>query len=149
MNSEENVFILVWKLGNISFLLWDKLRNIIIEKDVVIIEMMKIGNNDLIFHNIILDIIIISLIVLIEGGAEILIAININHQNVMLGDIIIIPLKEEMFREWNFIYISFVNKNSADEDNPCAIIMIIAPINPIWFIENSLIKTKAMCATEE
>ncbi|TDJ92016.1 hypothetical protein E1923_29300 [Klebsiella pneumoniae] len=79
-------------------MLCDKFRNIIIEKDVVIIEIMKIGIIDFIFHRITLDIIIISLSVLIDGGAEILIAIKINHQKVILGIIEINPLKEEIFR---------------------------------------------------
>lgn len=61
---------------------------------------MKIGIIDLKFHKIILDIIIISLIVLIDGGAEILIAININHQKVILGDKLISPLNDEIFRVW-------------------------------------------------
>lgn len=61
---------------------------------------MKIEIIDLKFHKIILDIIIISLIVLIDGGAEILIAININHQKVILGDKLISPLNDEIFRVW-------------------------------------------------
>lgn len=112
-------------------MLCDKFRNIIIEKDVVIIEIMKIGIIDFIFHKITLDIIIISLIVLIDGGAEILIAIKINHQKVILGIIEINPLKEEIFRVWYLKYKSFVNKNKADEDKPWAIIIIIAPIIPM------------------
>jgi len=92
---------------------------------------MKIGNIDFIFHKIILDIIIISLIVLIDGGAEILIAININHQNVMLGDIIINPLKHEILRVWYLWYRSLVNRNNAEDDKPWAIIIIIAPIKPM------------------
>lgn len=76
----------------------DRFKNIIIEKDVTEIEIKKIGIIILMFQEIIEDIIMISLIVLIEGGAEILIAININHQNVILGDKIIKPLKFEIFR---------------------------------------------------
>lgn len=100
INKEEYNFIVDSFDGNISFLLWDRFRNIIIEKEVVIIEIMKIGIIDLKFHKIILDIIIISLIVLIDGGAEILIAININHQKVILGDKLISPLNDEIFRVW-------------------------------------------------
>jgi len=52
-------------------------------------------------HWIILFIIKISPIRFIEGGAEILIAINKNHQNIILGKILINPLKEIIFRVWN------------------------------------------------
>lgn len=37
------------------------------------------------------------------GGAEMLIAIKINHQKVILEDMLIRPLKDKMFREWYFI----------------------------------------------
>lgn len=85
--------------GSISFLLWEMFRNIIIEKEVTIIEIKKIIIIVVLFNIIILDIMKISLIVLIVGGAEILIAININHQKVILGETEINPLKDIMFRE--------------------------------------------------
>lgn len=72
------------------------------ENDVTEIEIRKIINIVILFQKIILDIIIISLIVLIVGGADTFTAININHQNVMFGDIEINPLKHEMFRVWYF-----------------------------------------------
>lgn len=76
----------------------DKFTNIIIEKEVTLNEIKKINIILFLFHKIILDMIEISLKVLIVGGAEILIAIKMNHQNVMLGDIEINPLKDKMFR---------------------------------------------------
>lgn len=96
-----------------------------------------------------LDIIRISLIVLIDGGAEMFIAIKINHQNTMFGVIVINPLNIIMFREWIFIYRSFTSRNKADDDIPWAIIIIIAPINPILFIEKILDRTNPIWATEE
>jgi len=55
------------------------------------------------FHLINPIIIIISLAKLIVGGADILIAVKINHQNVMFGEDVNNPLKEIIFRVWNFI----------------------------------------------
>lgn len=86
--------------GNISFLLWMILTNIIKENDAVIKDIKKIKGIVLLFHKIILDIIIISLIVLIVGGAEMFNAININHQNTIFGINIINPLNINVFREW-------------------------------------------------
>lgn len=80
--------------------MWLIFRNIIIENDVVAIDIIKIIIIDNMFQLINLDINIISLIVLIVGGADMLIAININHQNVMFGDINNIPLNNIIFRVW-------------------------------------------------
>lgn len=44
---------------------------------------------------------------------------------------------------------SLDKKKSADEDNPCAIIMIIAPYNPILFSVKIPVSTNPMCATDE
>lgn len=43
-----------------------------------------------------------SLIKLMEGGAEILIATKINHQNEILGNVFINPFNDIMLRVWNF-----------------------------------------------
>lgn len=51
------------------------------------------------FHEIKLDISKISLIVLIEGGADMLVTIKMNHQKVRLGIIVIKPLMFIIFRE--------------------------------------------------
>lgn len=75
------------------------LINIIKEKDAEVKDIMKIGILDLSLHETRLDIIMISLIVLILGGAEIFRAININHQNVMFGIRVKRPLKSKIFRE--------------------------------------------------
>lgn len=91
-----------WSDGSISDILCEILINIKIEKDAVDKDKIKIINSDDEFHWISLDIIIISLIILIDGGAEILIAIKINHQNIRLGNELISPLKEIMFRVWYF-----------------------------------------------
>lgn len=138
-----------WLEGNILFLLWEILINIDIENEAVINDPKNRIIIVFIFHEIILDNRKISLNVLIVGGAEILIAIKINHQNVILGDIIINPLNNIIFRDLYFIYKSFTRKKRADDDIPWAIIIIIAPINPILFIEKIPIKTNAMCATDE
>lgn len=124
-------------------------RNIIIENEVTLKEIKKIIIIVVLLNIIILEMIIISLIVLIVGGAEILIAININHQNTILGDIEINPLKDKIFREWYLIYMSFTSKNNADEDKPWAIIIRILPNIPVFLIEKIPIKTSPIWATEE
>lgn len=84
-------------------MLWEIFRNIIIENDVIINEINIIISIVVLLNKIILDIMKISLIVLMVGGAEMLIAIKINHQKVMLEDMLMRPLKDKMFREWYFI----------------------------------------------
>lgn len=69
-------------------------------------------------QKIILVIIINSLAKLIDGGADMLIAKKINHQNVILGKIFVIPLIDKIFRVWNFEYIIFTRRNRADDDSP-------------------------------
>lgn len=91
-----------WFDGNISDMLWAILINIKIEKDAVERDIIKMVIIIDIFHCRSLDIIIISLIILIVGGAEMLIAIKINHQNIRLGKELINPLKEIIFRVWYF-----------------------------------------------
>lgn len=119
------------------------------ENEAVIKEAIMMGIIVVFVHIINLDIMKISLIVLIEGGAEIFIAINKNHHKVILGVTIINPLNIIMFREWIFIYKSFTKKKSAEEDIPWAIIIIIAPVSPIWLSEKILHKTNAIWATDE
>lgn len=74
------------------------LINIIREKEAVINDIRKIKVIDLLFQKINPDIIIISLIVLIVGGAEIFKDINMNHQKVILGIRTIRPLNIKVFR---------------------------------------------------
>ena len=100
-------------------------------------------------QNIILVNINNSLIRLMDGGAEMLIAKNINHQNVRLGKIFVNPLIDIIFRVWNLEYVILTNKNRAAEDNPWANIMIIAPFSPRGEKVNNAAKTIPMWATEE
>lgn len=72
---------------------------IVKENEAVIIDAIIIGIIVDFVHIISLDIIKISLIVLIDGGAEIFIAIKRNHHMVMLGVTINNPLNNIMFRE--------------------------------------------------
>lgn len=149
INKEVKIFWGVWIEGNISFLLWMILINIIRENEAVINDIRKIIGIDELFHEIILVIIIISLIVLIVGGAEMLRAINMNHQKVMLGIRIINPLNSKVFREWYLMYKSLTRRKRADEDNPWAIIIIIAPVNPNELKVNRAHNTNPMWATDE
>lgn len=116
---------------------------------MVVIDIMKIIIIVDIFQLINLDIIKISLRVLIVGGAEMLTAININHQNMILGIISKAPLNNRIFREWYFVYMSLTRKKRADEESPWAIIIIIAPVRPIDLMEKIPVSTNPMWATEE
>lgn len=148
-NKDKWVFWGDWLVYFIYKLLWEILTYIIIENEVVAIDIIRMSIIVEIFQLIILDIIKISLNVLIVGGAEILTAININHQKVILGKIEINPLNNNIFRVWYFIYKSLTKKNNADDDNPWAIIIIIAPVNPIEFMVNNAVITIPMWATLE
>lgn len=130
-------------------MLCEILINIIKEKEVVISDVMNNIDKEILFQLMSLDIKKISLIVLIEGGAEMLIAMKINHQNTMLGDDDHIPLNDKMLRDEYFVYKSLVSMNKADDDIPCAIIMMIAPERPKKFILNNPMRTNPMCATDE
>lgn len=120
-----------------------------IENETVASDIVKSIIKDTLFQNNRFLIIKISLIVLIVGGAEIFRAININHQKVMLGIIVIKLLNISMLRVWNFIYKSLVKKKSADEVKPWATIIIMAPILPRRFIEKIPHKVNPIWATEE
>lgn len=149
INNDNMIFCGVSREFNVSFLLWIIEINIINENEVVIRDIKKINIIELLFQNSSLVIIIISLRVLIDGGAEMFKAININHQNVILGVSINIPLNKIMFRVWSFVYKSLTRRNRADDDNPWAIIIMIAPDNPIVLIVNSLVNTNPIWATDE
>ena len=69
-----------------------------IEKRAEEIEVEKINSIERELQGISVLIIIISLKKLIVGGAEMFTEINKNHQNIMLGEELIIPLNDKMFR---------------------------------------------------
>lgn len=129
--------------------LWLILENIRIENDDDKRVAIIITTTVLKFQDRILDIIIISLNVLMEGGADKFRAEKINHQNVMLGIICHNPLNKDMVRVWKFKYIIFTKKNRAEEHNPWATIIVIAPFNPIEFKVINLAKIKPIWAIEE
>lgn len=133
-----------------SDILWTIFLNKLIEK-IDAIKALSINNNIIIVgcQNIILVSIKSSLAKLIDGGAEILIAKKINHQNVKFGKILIIPLIIIIFRVWNLVYTMFTSKNNADEANPWASIIIIAPFIPIKDSVKSAEITIAIWAMEE
>lgn len=125
------------------------LINIDMEKEAVAKDIINNKMIEYLFQKSVLLIIKISLNVLIVGGAEMLIAIKMNHQKVILGIIVIILLNSNIFREWNFRYRSFVRKNKADEESPWANIMIKDPVNPMYDIEKIPHSTNPIWATDE
>lgn len=78
-----------------------------------------------------------------------LIAKKINHQNVIFGKIFVSPLIDKIFRVWNFEYVIFTSKNNAEEDSPCATIIIILPLNPRRVIVNNEVSTMPIWAIDE
>lgn len=149
INKDMKIFCGELMVCNVSFLLWIMLINIIRENEVVINDIMKIIIIELLLWFNSPDINRISLKVLIEGGAEMLRDININHQNTVLGISVNIPFNMRIFRVWYLKYKSFVNKKRADDDNPCAIIIIIAPVRLIELRVNKPVRTNPIWATDE
>ena len=148
-NNERNIFGEDCLKNIVLGLLWVILIKREIQNDAVSKEAIIIGIIILHLHDTDLDMMEISLKVLIEGGADIFKLKKINHQKLMLGDIEINPLNKIILREWIFMYRSFTSKNNPDEDIPWAIIMKIAPLNPILLIVKILINVRAIWATDE
>jgi len=115
-----------------------------INEDIINIIIIIIGCQNIILVNI-----NSSLAKLIEGGAEILTAKKINHQNVIFGKIFVNPLMDMILRVWYLEYNMFTNKKRAEEDIPWASIMIIAPFNPSWESVNREARTIPIWATDE
>lgn len=149
MNNDIKIFCGELVKFKVSFLLWMILINIMRENEVVIKDIINIINIELLLWFINPDINRISLKVLMEGGAEILSDININHQNTMLGINENSPFNIIILRVWSLKYKSFVNRKSADDDRPCAIIIMIAPIKLMEFKVNNPVRTNPIWATDE
>lgn len=88
---------------------------------------------------------IISLSKLIDGGAAILHAVNMNHHIDIIGVMVIRPLVRNILRVLVISYDIFARINRAEEHSPWATMIIRAPdmphelldtipasINPIW-----------------
>jgi hypothetical protein len=73
---------------------------------------------------------VISLSKLIDGGAAIFAAVNINHHIVIIGLIVINPLVKNILRVCVISYDKFAMINKAEDLNPCATIIINLPVIP-------------------
>lgn len=91
----------------------------------------------------------VSLIILIDGGAERLSIEKRNHQNVMLGEISNIPFIIKMFRVWEFIYMIVTKKKSLEDVKPWASIIKIAAETPVYLKVIVAAMTSPIWATEE
>lgn len=109
-------------------------------------EIMIIIHMDL---EIIVTINMISLSKLIDGGAAIFVMVNINHQRVIMGLIVINPFVRNILRVWVFSYDIFARAKRADEHNPWAIIIMRAPDIPHDVLESIPASIKPICPTEE
>lgn len=78
----------------------------------------EIAINDIVDLEIIAVISIISLSKLIDGGAAILAAVNINHHIVMIGATVINPLVKNILRVWVISYDILAKINRADDLSP-------------------------------
>jgi hypothetical protein len=73
---------------------------------------------------------VISLNKLIDGGAAILAAVNINHHIVIMGLMVINPFVRNILRVWVISYDRFAIIKSAEELRPWATIIIKLPVIP-------------------
>jgi len=92
---------------------------------------------------------IISLSRLIDGGAAIFQAEKINHHIVKIGSEVIIPFVKYMLRVWVISYVMLARINSAEEHNPCAIIIINPPHIAQCVLVKILASIKPICPTDE
>lgn len=91
----------------------------------------------------------ISLRRLIEGGAAILAPVNRNHHKVIIGLIHIKPFVRKMLRVWVISYDILAKEKSAEDLNPCAIIIVKAPIKPHEELDNMPASIKPIWPTDE
>lgn len=92
---------------------------------------------------------IISDIRLIVGGAAILAAVAMNHHIQVFGSSVNSPLVKNSLRVLVVSYVTPARENMAGEDSPCANIMVSAPHQPHWDIDEIPAIIRAMCAIEE
>jgi len=92
---------------------------------------------------------VISLNKLIEGGAAILAAVNINHHIVMMGLITINPFVRNMLRVWVISYERFAIINRAEDLNPWATIIMSLPVMPHEVLDNIPVSIRPICPTDE
>lgn len=86
---------------------------------------------------------------LIDGGAAILAAENINHQNVIAGNNIIIPLVINMLRVFVVSYVMLARANIHEEHRPWASIIVRAPCHPQVVFDIMPPVARPMWLTEE
>lgn len=72
-----------------------------------------------------------------------------NHQNVIEGRILIIPLVRKRLRVLVVWYERLARTNSIGEMSPWANIAVSAPAQPNVVIEITAARNSPMCATEE
>jgi len=110
---------------------------------------IEIAINDRVDLDIIAVISIISLNKLIDGGAAIFAAVNINHHIVMIGATVIKPLVKNILRVWVISYDILARINKADDLNPWAIIMIRALDIPHIEFDSIPVNISPICPTDE
>lgn len=86
---------------------------------------------------------------LIEGGALIFAAAARNHQRVIDGRSLIIPLVKKRLRVLVVWYERFANTKSMGEISPWASIVVRAPAQPRVVIEVIAARKRPMWATDE
>jgi len=109
----------------------------------------EIRINDIADFDMIEVINIISLRRLIDGGVAMLAAVNINHQRVIIGATAIKPLVKNILRVWVNSYDKLAKINSAEDLNPCAIIIISALDMPHDVLASIPVNINPICPTDE
>lgn len=92
---------------------------------------------------------VISLNRLIDGGAAMLAAVNMNHHIVIIGLIVINPLVKNILRVWVISQDRFAIINRADDLNPCATIIIRLPVIPQEELDSIPVNINPICPTDE
>jgi len=92
---------------------------------------------------------VISLKRLIDGGAAILAAVNINHHIVIIGLIIINPLVRNILRVSVISYDRFAIINNAEDLRPWATIIISLPVIPHEVFDNIPVSIRPIWPTDE
>jgi hypothetical protein len=86
---------------------------------------------------------------LIEGGAAMFAAVNINHHIDIIGVVHISPFDRNILRVWVISYDMFARANRAEDLNPWAIIINSAPVSPQVELANIPANIRPMCPTDE
>ena len=86
---------------------------------------------------------------MIDGGAAMFHAVNINHHIVKIGNVVIMPFVKNILRVLVISYVTLAKINRADEHSPWAIIIIRPPHIAQLELVKILASISPICPTDE